>query len=172
MYFKIKVQNEKIGELYIFIYKGSGKMKKILMNDRFFTREIVKNMFDVKVRTKFNKLRYVILKEYMKKNEVDETERYLAELNIMTYNYMNFYKKKFNEEAYERHLRNAEERNKTFKEKYKAERENIKEFKEKMNFPLNSYPMSFNNFIRNFLKDIREEIENLKEQDKKIFKIK
>ena len=68
-------------------------MKKILLNDRFFTREIVENMFDVKVRTKFNKLRYVLLKEYMKKKETQEIERYLAELNVMIYNYMNFYKK-------------------------------------------------------------------------------
>ena len=58
-------------------------MKKILLNDRFFTREIVENMFDVKVRTKFNKLRYVLLKEYMKKKETREIERYLAELNVM-----------------------------------------------------------------------------------------
>ena len=147
-------------------------MKKILLNDRFFTREIVENMFDVKVRTKFNKLRYVILKEYMKKNEVEETERYLAELNIMTYNYMNFYEKRFNHEAYERNLKEAEERNIHFKEKYKFERESIKEFKENKKFPLNSYPMSFNNFVNNFVKDVRDEIENLKEQDKKLFMIK
>lgn len=147
-------------------------MKKILLNDRFFTRDIVENMFNVKVRTKFNKLRYVILKEYMKKKEVEETERYLAELNIMTYNYMNFYEKRFNHEAYERNLKEAEERNIHFKEKYKFERESIKEFKENKKFPLNSYPMSFNNFVRDLLKDIGDEIENLKEQDKKIFKIK
>ena len=67
-------------------------MKNVLLNDRFFTREIVENMFDVKVRTKFNKLRYVLLKEYMKKKETQEIERYLAELNVMIYNYMNFYK--------------------------------------------------------------------------------
>ena len=147
-------------------------MKKILLNDRFFTREIVENMFDVKVRTKFNKLRYVILKEYMKKNEVEETERYLAELNIMTYNYMNFYKKRFNNEAYERNLKESEERNKTFREKYRQEKESVKEFKENKKFPLNSYPMSFNNFVNNFVKDVRDEIENLKEQDKKMFQIK
>lgn len=147
-------------------------MKKILLNDRFFTRDIVENMFDLKVRTKFNKLRYVILKEYMKKKEVEETERYLAELNIMTYNYMNFYEKRFNHEAYERNLKEAEERNIHFKEKYKFERESIKEFKENKKFPLNSYPMSFNNFVRDLLKDIGDEIENLKEQDKKLFQIK
>ncbi len=147
-------------------------MKNVLLNDRFFTREIVENMFDVKVRTKFNKLRYVILKEYMKKNEVEETERYLAELNIMTYNYMNFYEKRFNHEAYERNLKEAEERNIHFKEKYKFERESIKEFKENKKFPLNSYPMSFNNFVKELLKDIRDEIENLKEQDKTMFQIK
>lgn len=147
-------------------------MKKILLNDRFFTREIVENMFDVKVRTKFNKLRYVLLKEYMKKKETQEIKRYLAELNVMIYNYMNFYKKRFNHEAYERNLKEAEERNIHFKEKYKFERESIKEFKENKKFPLNSYPMSFNNFVNNFVKDVRDEIENLKEQDKRIFKIK
>ena len=65
-------------------------MKNVLLNDRFFTREIVENMFDVKVRTKFNKLRYVLLKEYMKKKETQEIERYLAELNVMIYNYILF----------------------------------------------------------------------------------
>lgn len=147
-------------------------MKKILLNDRFFTREIVENMFDVKVRTKFNKLRYVLLKEYMKKKETQEIERYLAELNVMIYNYMNFYKKRFNNEAYERNLKESEERNISFRDKYSVEKEMVKEFKENKKFPLNSYPMSFNNFVKELLKDIRDEIENLKEQDKTMFQIK
>lgn len=160
---------KRIGEFYI---KGSDKMKEVLLNDRFFTKEIVENMFDVKVRTKFNKLRYLILKEYMKKNEVQEIERYLAELNIIIYNYMNFYKKRFNNEAYERNLKESEERNISFRDKYSVEKEMVKEFKENKKFPLNSYPMSFNNFVNNFVKDVRDEIENLKEQDKKLFMIK
>lgn len=147
-------------------------MKKILLNDRFFTREIVENMFDVKVRTKFNKLRYVLLKEYMKKKETQEIERYLAELNVMIYNYMNFYKKRFNNEAYERNLKESEERNISFRDKYSVEKEMVKEFKENKKFPLNSYPMSFNNFVEKMIKDVRDEIENLKEQDKKLFMIK
>ncbi len=147
-------------------------MKKILLNDRFFTREIVENMFDVKVRTKFNKLRYVLLKEYMKKKETREIERYLAELNVMIYNYMNFYKKRFNNEAYERNLKESEERNISFRDKYSVEKEMVKEFKENKKFPLNSYPMSFNNFVEELIKDVRDEIENLKEQDKKMFQIK
>jgi hypothetical protein len=147
-------------------------MKKILLNDRFFTREIVENMFDVKVRTKFNKLRYVLLKEYMKKKETQEIERYLAELNVMIYNYMNFYKKRFNNEAYERNLKESEERNISFRDKYSVEKEMVKEFKENKKFPLNSYPMSFNNFVEELIKDVRDEIENLKEQDKKMFQIK
>ena len=113
-------------------------MKNVLLNDRFFTREIVENMFDVKVRTKFNKLRYVLLKEYMKKNEEKEIERYLAELNVMSYNYMNFYKKRFNNEAYERNLKESEERNISFRDKYSVEKEMVKEFKENKKFPLNS----------------------------------
>ena len=147
-------------------------MKKILLNDRFFTREIVENMFDVKVRTKFNKLRYVLLKEYMKKKETQEIERYLAELNVMIYNYMNFYKKRFNNEAYERNLKESEERNISFRDKYSVEKEMVKEFKENKKFPLNSYPMSFNNFVEKMIKDVGDEIENLKEQDKKLFMIK
>lgn len=147
-------------------------MKNVLLNDRFFTREIVENMFDVKVRTKFNKLRYVLLKEYMKKNEEKEIERYLAELNVMSYNYMNFYKKRFNNEAYERNLKESEERNISFRDKYSVEKEMVKEFKENKKFPLNSYPMSFNNFVEELIKDVRDEIENLKEQDKKMFQIK
>ena len=146
-------------------------MKNVLLNDRFFTREIVENMFDVKVRTKFNKLRYVFLKEYMKKKETQEIERYLAELNVMIYNYMNFYKKRFNNEAYERNLKESEERNISFRDKYSVEKEMVKEFKENKKFPLNSYPMSFNNFVEKMIKDVRDEIENLKEQDKKLFKI-
>ncbi len=144
----------------------------MLLNDRFFTKEIVENMFDVKVRTKFNKLRYVLLKEYMKKNEIEEIERYLAELNVMIYNYMNFYKKRFNDESYQRNLTEAEKRNISFRDKYSVEKEMVKEFKENKKFPLNSYPMSFNNFVNNFVKDVRDEIENLKEQDKKLFMIK
>ena len=147
-------------------------MKNVLLNDRFFTREIVENMFDVKVRTKFNKLRYVLLKEYMKKKETQEIERYLAELNVMIYNYMNFYKKRFNNEAYERNLKESEERNISFRDKYSVEKEMVKEFKENKKFPLNSYPMSFNNFVEELIKDVRDEIENLKEQDKKMFQIK
>lgn len=147
-------------------------MKNVLLNDRFFTREIVENMFDVKVRTKFNKLRYVLLKEYMKKKETQEIERYLAELNVMIYNYMNFYKKRFNNEAYERNLKESEERNISFRDKYSVEKEMVKEFKENKKFPLNSYPMSFNNLVEKMIKDVRDEIENLKEQDKKLFMIK
>ena len=147
-------------------------MKNVLLNDRFFTREIVENMFDVKVRTKFNKLRYVLLKEYMKKKETQEIERHLAELNVMIYNYMNFYKKRFNNEAYERNLKESEERNISFRDKYSVEKEMVKEFKENKKFPLNSYPMSFNNFVEKMIKDVRDEIENLKEQDKKLFMIK
>lgn len=147
-------------------------MKKVLLNDRFFTKEIVENMFDVKVRTKFNKLRYVLLKEYMKKKEMQEIERYLAELNVMIYNYMNFYKKRFNDEAYERNLKESEERNISFRDKYSVEKEMVKEFKENKKFPLNSYPMSFNNLVEKMIKDVRDEIENLKEQDKKLFMIK
>ena len=147
-------------------------MKNVLLNDRFFTKEIVENMFDVKVRTKFNKLRYVLLKEYMKKKEMQEIERYLAELNVMIYNNMNFYKKRFNDEAYERNLKESEERNISFRDKYSVEKEMVKEFKENKKFPLNSYPMSFNNFVEELIKDVRDEIENLKEQDKKMFQIK
>ena len=147
-------------------------MKNVLLNDRFFTKEIVENMFDVKVRTKFNKLRYVLLKEYMKKKEMQEIERYLAELNVMIYNYMNFYKKRFNDEAYERNLKESEERNISFRDKYSVEKEMVKEFKENKKFPLNSYPMSFNNLVEKMIKDVRDEIENLKEQDKKLFMIK
>jgi hypothetical protein len=147
-------------------------MKNVLLNDRFFTKEIVENMFDVKVRTKFNKLRYVLLKEYMKKKEMQEIERYLAELNVMIYNYMNLYKKRFNDEAYERNLKESEERNISFRDKYSVEKEMVKEFKENKKFPLNSYPMSFNNLVEKMIKDVRDEIENLKEQDKKLFMIK
>lgn len=147
-------------------------MKNVLLNDRFFTKEIVENMFDVKVRTKFNKLRYVLLKEYMKKKEMQEIERYLAELNVMIYNYMNFYKKRFNDEAYERNLKESEERNISFRDKYSVEKEMVKEFKENKKFPLNSYPMSFNNLVEKMIKDVRDEIENLKEQDKTMFQIK
>ena len=57
-------------------------MKNVLLNDRFFTKEIVENMFDVKVRTKFNKLRYVLLKEYMKKKEMQEIERYRVTIHM------------------------------------------------------------------------------------------
>ena len=147
-------------------------MKNVLLNDRFFTKEIVENMFDVKVRTKFNKLRYVLLKEYMKKKEMQEIERYLAELNVMIYNYMNFYKKRFNDEAYERNLKESEERNISFRDKYSVEKEMVKEFKENKKFPLNSYPMSFNNLVEKMIKDVRDEIENLKDQDKTMFLIK
>lgn len=147
-------------------------MKNVLLNDRFFTREIVENMFDVKVRTKFNKLRYGILKEYIKKDYTKEIEGYLRELKIIIDNYMNFYNKKFNETAYYRNLEEAEKRNISFKEKYRLEKESVKEFQQNKSFPVNSYPMSFNNFVNNFVKDVRDEIENLKEQDKKMFQIK
>lgn len=147
-------------------------MENVLLNDRFFTKEIVEYMFDLKVRTKFNKLRYTILKEYMKKNEIEEIERDISEINIITDNYMNFYKRRFNQQAYERNLAEAEERNISFRNKYREEKEMIKEFKESKKFPENSYPMSFNNFVKELIKDVRDEIENLKEQDKKLFKIK
>ena len=144
----------------------------VLLNDRFFTKEIVNNMFDLKVRTKFNKLRYTILKEYMKKNEIEGIERDISEINIITDNYMNFYQKRFNQQAYQRNLAEAEERNISFRNKYREEKEMIKEFKESKKFPENSYPMSCNNFIKSLVGDVRDEIENLKEQDKKMFKIK
>ena len=144
----------------------------MLLNDRFFNKEIVKLMFDVKVRNKFNKLRYSNLKEYIKKNEAQETERCLDELSVIEYNYMNFYKRRFNQQAYERNLEEAEKRNISFREKYSSENEMIKEFKESKKFPENSYPMSFKSFIKELIKDVRDEIEKLKEQDKETFKIK
>ena len=144
----------------------------MLLNDRFFNKEIVKFMFDVKVRTNYNKLRYGILKEYIKKDYTKEIEGYLRELKIIIDNYMNFYNKKFNETAYYRNLGEAEERNKFLKEKYNLEKENIKEFKESKKFPENSYPMSFNNFGKQLKKDLSNEMKMLKEQDKEIFKIK
>ena len=85
---------------------------------------------------------------------------------------MNFYKKRFNDEAYERNLKESEERNISFRDKYSVEKEMVKEFKENKKFPLNSYPMSFNNLVEKMIKDVRDEIENLKEQDKKLFMIK
>ena len=85
---------------------------------------------------------------------------------------MNFYQKRFNQQAYQRNLAEAEERNISFRNKYREEKEMIKEFKESKKFPENSYPMSFNNFIKSLVGDVRDEIENLKEQDKKMFKIK
>lgn len=144
----------------------------MLLNDRFFNKEIVKFMFDVKVRTKFNKLRYSNLKEYIKKNEAQEIERCLDELSVIEYNYMNFYKKRFNQQAYERNLKESEERNTYLKEKYRLEKESVKEFQQNNSFPVNSYPMSFNNFVKELIKGVRDEIEKLKEQDKEIFKIK
>ncbi len=144
----------------------------MLLNDRFFNKEIVKFMFDVKVRTKFNKLRYSNLKEYIKKNEAQEIERCLDELSVIEYNYMNFYKKRFNQQAYERNLKESEERNTSLKEKYRLEKESVKEFQQNNSFPVNSYPMSFNNFVKELIKGVRDEIEKLKEQDKEIFKIK
>lgn len=147
-------------------------MKEVLLNDIFFTKEIVENMFDLKVRTKFNNLRYGILKEYIKKDYTKEIEGYLRELKIIIDNYMNFYNKKFNETAYYRNLEEAEKRNISFIKKYSLEKEMIKEFKESKKFPENSYPMSFNNFVKKLLKDLSNEMKMLKEQDKEIFKIK
>ena len=144
----------------------------MLLNDRFFNKEIVKFMFDVKVRTNYNKLRYGILKEYIKKDYTKEIEGYLRELKIIIDNYMNFYNKKFNKTAYYRNLEEAEKRNISFKEKYRLEKESVKEFQQNKSFPVNSYPMSFNNFVKELIKDVRDEIEKLKEQDKEIFKIK
>ena len=127
------------------------------LNDRFFTKEVVKTFFDLRIRVKYNIFRLKNLKNYIKQDRFKKILKELQDFNKEISEYMEIYSERFHRNPIRNNLI----------EKYKKEREIIKEFENKNDFPKGSYPLEFDIFVKNLFDDILE-LEKLKENQEKI----
>lgn len=137
------------------------------LNDRFFTKEVVKTFFDLRIRVKYNIFRLKNLKIYMKKDRVKRIHMELQDFNKEISEYMEIYSERFHRNPIRNNLIESKENNSYLIEKYKKERKTIKEFEKKNDFPKGSYPLEFDIFVKDYFNDILE-LEKLKENQEKI----
>ena len=137
------------------------------LNDRFFIKEVVKTFFDLRIRVKYNIFRLKNLKKYMKQDRFKKILKELQDFNKEISEYMEIYSERFHRNPIRNNLIESEENNSYLIEKYKKEREIIKEFENKNDFPKGSYPLEFDIFVKNLFDDILE-LEKLKENQEKI----
>ena len=137
------------------------------VNENLFSKEIVKNFFDLKIKVKYAILRLKKLEPYIKTEKAKNYFLELKEFNKEIKDYMELYKERFHIIPYKNNLKESEENNSFLIEKYKKERETIKEFEKKNDFPKGSYPLEFDIFVKDLFNDILE-LEKLKENQEKI----
>ena len=137
------------------------------LNDRFFTKEVVKTFFDLRIRVKYNIFRLKNLKIYMKKDRVKRIHMELQDFNKEISEYMEIYSERFHRNPIRNNLIESKENNSYLIEKYKKERKTIKEFEKKNDFPKGSYPLEFDIFVKDYFNDILE-LKKLKENQEKI----
>ena len=137
------------------------------LNDRFFIKEVVKTFFDLRIRVKYNIFRLKNLKNYMKQDRFKKILKELQDFNKEISEYMEIYSERFHRNPIRKNLIESEENNSYLIEKYKKEREIIKEFEKKNDFPKGSYPLEFDLFVKDLFNDILE-LEKLKENQEKI----
>lgn len=139
----------------------------LLVNKNLFSKQMVKTFFDLKIKVKYAILRLKKLEPYIKAEKAKNYFFELKEFSKEIEDYMEIYSERFHIILYKNNLQESEEKNSFLIEKYKKERETIKEFETKNNFPKGSYPLEFDLFVRDLFNDISE-IEKLKENQEKI----
>ena len=139
----------------------------LLVNKNLFSKQMVKTFFDLKIKVKYAILRLKKLEPYIKAEKAKNYFFELKEFSKEIEDYMEIYSERFHIILYKNNLQESEEKNSFLIEKYKKERETIKEFETKNNFPNGSYPLEFDLFVRDLFNDISE-IEKLKENQEKI----
>ncbi len=139
----------------------------LLINEDIFSKEIVKTFFDLRIKVKYNILRLKNLKNYMKQDRFKKILKELQDFNKEISEYMEIYSERFHRNPIRNNLIESEENNSYLIEKYKKEREIIKEFEKKNDFPKGSYPLEFDLFVKDLFNDILE-LEKLKENQEKI----
>lgn len=137
------------------------------VNENLFSKEIVKSFFDLKIKVKYAILRLKKLEPYIKTEKAKNYFFELKEFNKEIEDYMELYEERFHIIPYKNNLQESEEKNSFLIEKYKKERETIKEFEKKNDFPKGSYPLEFDLFVKDLFNDILE-LEKLKENQEKI----
>ena len=137
------------------------------LNDRFFTKEVVKTFFDLRIKVKYNILRLKNLKNYMKQDRFKKILEELQDFNKEISEYMEIYNERFHIIPYKNNLIESEEKNSFLIEKYKKEQKESIEFETKNNFPKGSYPLEFDIFVKDLFNDILE-LKKLKEYQEKI----
>lgn len=137
------------------------------INENLFSKEIVKSFFDLKIKVKYAILRLKKLEPYIKTEKAKNYFFELKEFNKEIEDYMELYEERFHIIPYKNNLQESEEKNSFLIEKYKKERETIKEFEKKNDFPKGSYPLEFDIFVKDLFNDILE-LEKLKENQEKI----
>ncbi len=134
--------------------------------DNFFSKEIVEEFFDLKIKIKFNLLRIKNLAPYMKDGKAKIY--LLEEFNKEVKDYMELYKERFHISAIRKNLEKSKLKNKNLIQKYKLELEEVRKFKEDNDFPVGTYPLQFNKFFEDLSKDILELERYKKDQEKLI----
>lgn len=137
------------------------------INENLFSKQMVKTFFDLRIKVKYNILRLKNLKIYMKKDRVKKIIKELQDFNKEISEYISIYSERFHRNPIRNNLIESKENNSYLIEKYKKERETIKEFEKKNDFPKGSYPLEFDIFVKDFLNNILE-LEKLKENQEKI----
>ena len=118
------------------------------LNDRFFTKEVVKTFFDLRIRVKYNILRLKNLEYYIGK---EKAKRYLSELEEFEKDvkeYIEIYNERFNISAIKRHLERSRLENEKLIKKYQIEIDVVRKFKENNDFPIGTYSLEINLFVR------------------------
>ena len=139
----------------------------LLINEDIFSKEIVKTFFDLRIKVKYNILRFKNLKNYMKQDRFKKILEELQDFNKEISEYMEIYDERFHIIPYKNNLIESEEKNSFLIEKYKKEQKESIEFETKNNFPKGSYPLEFDIFVKDLFNDILE-LEKLKEYQEKI----
>ena len=137
------------------------------INEKLFSKEVVKSFFDLKIKVKYAILRSKKLEPYIKTEKAKNYFFELKEFNKEIEDYMELYKERFHIIPYKNNLNESENKNSFLIEKYKREQKEIIEFENENNFPKGSYPLEFDLFVKDLFNDIQK-LEKLKENQEKI----
>lgn len=137
------------------------------INEKLFSKEVVKTFFDLRIKVKYNIFRLKNLKIYMKKDRVKKILKELQDFNKDLSEYMEIYSERFQKTAVRRNLAVSRENNKELIKKYNKESQEIKNFEKNNDFPVGTYSLEINLFVEEFVEDILK-LEKLKEDQEKI----
>lgn len=137
------------------------------INEKLFSKEVVKSFFDLKIKVKYAILRLKKLEPYIKTEKAKNYFFELKEFNKEIEDYMELYKERFHIIPYKNNLNESENKNSFLIEKYKREQKEIIEFENENNFPKGSHPLEFDLFVKDLFNDIQK-LEKLKENQEKI----